>query len=403
MVSETEIDGAVRGTLRVILKLGLLDNSDENPYAGIGLKDTIDPWTKNEIHQLVRKVTAKSVVLLKNENKILPIKKDKIKSIAVIGPRANTVISDWYSGTPPYKISVLQGIKNAVGNDIRIVYAESNKADSAVIAARNADIAIVCIGNHPLSYNMKWAENIVASDGREEIDRQALSLEQEDLAKLVYAANPNTVLVMVSSFPYTINWSKEHIPAILHISQSSQELGNGLADVLFGKISPAGRLVQTWPKSIEQLLPILDYNIRDGRTYMYDKNEHLFPFGYGLTYTTFAYSDLHISSPVLQDGDTAIVSFKLQNTGNYDSDEVVQLYASFPESKVERPSKALKGFKRIFVPTGQTTEISIPLKSGDLKYWDIKKHAFVLEKGKVNFFIGASSADPELNGSIVVN
>ena len=403
LVSENEIDGAVRGTLRVLLRLGLLDQSDENPYSKIGVADTIDPWTKPEIHQLVRKVTAESVVLLKNENQILPIQKDQIRSIAVIGPRANSVISDWYSGTPPYRVSALQGIKNAVGNDVSIFYAESNKADSAVIAARKADLAVVCIGNHPLSYNLGWGENLVPSDGREEVDRQALSLEEEDLVKLVYAANPKTVLVLISSFPYTINWSKEHIPAILHVSQSSQELGNGLADVLFGKVSPAGRLVQSWPESIDQLLPILDYNIRDGRTYLYNRNEHLFPFGYGLTYTTFAYSDLQISRPVIRDGETMTVSFKLQNTGEYDSDEVAQLYVSFPGSKVKRPVLALKGFKRVFVPKGQTVEVSVPLKAEDLKYWDVEKHEFVLEKGKVNFFIGTSSAHPELSGDLIMN
>ena len=119
----------------------------------------------------------------------------------------------------------------------------------------------------------------------------------------------------MSSFPYTINWSKENIPAILHITQSSQELGNGLADVLFGKVSPAGRLVQTWPASITDLPAMLDYNIRDGRTYMYSKKEPLFPFGYGLTYTTFSYSDLKTDSKTLRDGQTVNVSLHLENTG----------------------------------------------------------------------------------------
>ena len=210
----------------------------------------------------------------------------------MIGPSANSVISDWYSGTPPYKISILRGIKNAVGDNVIVRYAAGNKADSAVIAAKECDVAIVCIGNHPLSYGLDWGQNHVASDGREDVDRQAITIEQEDLVKLVLAANPRTILVMVSSFPYAINWSKEHVPAILHVSQSSQEMGTAMADVIFGKISPAGRLVQTWISSIDQLPPILDYNIRNGRTYMYKKSASLFPFGYGLTYTTFKYSGL---------------------------------------------------------------------------------------------------------------
>ena len=181
-----------------------------------------------------------------------------------------------------------------LGDKIIVRYASGNKADSAIIAAKQSDVAIVCIGNHPLSYGLGWGQNIVPSDGREDVDRQAITLEQEDLLKLVYAANPKTVLVLVSSFPYAINWSKEHVPAILHISQSSQELGNAVADVIFGKVSPAGRLVQTWITSIDQLPPILDYNIRNGRTYMYMKDKPLFPFGYGLTYTSFKYSNLQM-------------------------------------------------------------------------------------------------------------
>lgn len=403
LVTEAEIDAAIRGNLRVMLKLGLLDNSPANPYAKIGVADTVKPWEKQENHELIRTATAKSVVLLKNEKQTLPIERNKIKSIAVIGPSANFVTPDWYAGKPPYMVTALQGIKNAVGNDVEVHFAASNKADSAVIAAKESDMAIVCIGNHPLGFNLPWGVNYVASDGREEVDRQAISLEQEDLVKLVYAANPKTVLVMVSSFPYTINWSNDHVPAIVHITQSSQELGNGLADVLFGKVSPAGRLVQTWSASIDHLLPILDYNIRNGRTYMYDKHKPLFPFGYGLTYTTFEYSGMKTSKPFIKNGETVNVTFSLKNSGNFDSDEVAQLYASFPGSGVERPAKALKGFKRVFVPKGQTVEVTIPLKADDLRYWDNSKNAFVLEKGTVEIAVGTSSADFKLKGQLIVN
>ncbi len=401
LVSEKEIDGAVRGTLRVLLKLGLLDNSDRNPYTKIGITDTVDIWTKPETHELVRKATTESVVLLKNENQLLPLHKDKIKSVAVIGPSANMVVSDWYAGTPPYHITALQGIKNALGNDVEVLFAQSNKADSAVIAASKADVAIVCVGNHPLSYNVGWAKSYVPSDGREGVDREAISLEQEDLVKLVKSANPNTVMVLVSSFPYAINWSKENVPAILHISQSSQELGNGLADVLFGKVSPAGRLVQTWSASIHQLPGMLDYNIRNGHTYMYDKNEPLFPFGYGLTYTDFDYAKMKTEKPEIRDGESIDITVTIANKGNYDSDEVVQLYAGFPDSKVARPAIALKGFKRVFIPKGQAKDVVIPLDSEDLKYWDVDKQAFVLEKGKINIFAGPSSADAKLKGQLV--
>jgi beta-glucosidase len=393
LITEKEIEEAIYGNLRVLLKLGLLDNSPQNPYQEIGVSDTLKPWTKKQASDLVRKATEESIVLMKNENMLLPLQEEKIKSIAVIGPSANSVISDWYSGTPPYKINILKGITNLVGDKVTIRYAASNKADSAIIAAKACDAAVVCIGNNPLSYGLGWGQNHVASDGREEIDRQAISLEQEDLAKLVLAANPKTILVIVSSFPYSINWSKEHIPAILHISQSSQEMGSALANVLFGKISPAGRLVQTWVSSIDQLPPILDYNIRNGRTYMYSKNEPLFPFGFGLTYTSFKYSNLGLKKNSFESKETIDVSFDLANTGNFDSDDVPQVYVSFPESKVERPIKALKGFKRVFVKKGETVRVTIPLKSDDLTFWDVDKQAFVSEPGKIKIMVGSSSAN----------
>jgi beta-glucosidase len=402
LITEKNIEEAIYGNFRVLLKLGLLDNSQQNPYTEIGIADTVAPWTKAEARELVTKATEKSIVLLKNDNMLLPLQKEKIKSIAVIGPSANSVISDWYSGTPPYRTSILKGIKNSAGENITVRFAASNKADSAVIAAKTSDIAIVCIGNHPLGYGLGWGQNHVASDGREDVDRQAITIEQEDLVKLVLAANPKTILIMVSSFPYAINWSKDHVPAILHVSQSSQEMGNAVAEAIFGNFSPAGRLVQTWISSIDQLLPILDYNIRNGRTYMYNKNVPLYPFGYGLTYTSFKYSGLKSEKNFIKNNEVVNVTFNLQNMGNYDSDEVTQLYVSFPESKVDRPRIALKGFKRVFISKGETVKVSIPLKASDLTYWDIDKHSFVLEKGTVKFFIGSSSEDSKLQGEIHV-
>jgi beta-glucosidase len=400
LISEKEIDDAIYGNFRILLKLGLLDNSVNNPYTQIGITDTIAPWTKPEAREIVRQATRESIVLLKNAGMLLPLGKEKIKSIAVIGPSANSVISDWYSGTPPYKVSILSGIRNAVGEKIIVRYAAGNKADSAVNAARNSDVAIVCIGNDPLSHGLGWGQNFVPSDGREDVDRQAISTEQEDLVKLVLAANPKTVLVMVSSFPYAINWSKEHVPSILHLSQSSQEMGNAVADVIFGDVSPAGRLVQTWISSIDQLPPILDYNIRNGRTYMYKKSQSLFPFGFGLTYTNFIYSGLKVDKKSIGSEDIVNITFDLKNNGTFSSDEVAQLYVSFPKSKVSRPSIALKGFKRVFVKEGESTKVTIPLKASDLTYWDEEKQAFVLESGNILFFIGPSSEDFRLNGEI---
>jgi len=395
LINEADIDQAVKGTLRILLKLGLLDDSPDNPYRQMGIADTTRPWLKPEARALAREATQKSVVLLKNEG-LLPLDQEKISSIAVIGPSADMVVSDWYAGTPPYRVSVLEGIKNAVGDDVEVYFAASNKADSAVIAAKKADVAIVCVGNHPLSYGLGWGKNLVASDGREEVDRQAISLEQEDLVRLVKAANSNTVLALVSSFPYAIPWSKRNVPAILHLTQASQELGNGLADVIFGDISPAGRLVQTWSASIDQLPPILDYNIRNGRTYMYDQHEPLFAFGHGLSYTTFDYRSLGIPTPEITTGDTLLLRVEITNRGDMDSDEVVQAYVAFPNSRVERPHKALKGFKREHIPAGSTKTITIAVPAQELSYWDVQEHAFVLEPGPIEIMVGAASDDIRL-------
>ncbi len=393
LITEKEIEEAIYGNLRVALKLGLLENPAGGPYTGIGVTDTVEPWTRKEAGELARLATEKSIVLMKNDNKFLPFNKENIRSVAIIGPSANSVISDWYGGNPPYKVSILKGIKDLLGDKATIRFAASNKADSAVTAARESDVAIVCIGNHPLSYGLGWGQNHVASDGREDVDRQAISLEQEDLARLVYAANPKTALIIVSSFPYAVNWSKEHLPAIIHVSQSSQELGNAVANVVFGKVSPAGRLVQTWISSIDQLPPILDYNIRDGRTYLYFRNTPLFPFGHGLTYTTFRYSGLKAERKTIKDHEVLPVTFTLENTGDFDSDEVCQLYAAYPGSKVDRPAKALKGFARVFVPKGKTIKITIPLRADDLRYWDQAQQKWVLEPGNIRLLVGSSSAD----------
>lgn len=396
LISESEIDDVLKGTLRVLLKLGLLDESTDNPHRQIGIADTTRPWLKPEARALAREATQKSIVLLKNEG-ILPLNKEKISSIAVIGPSADLVVSDWYAGTPPYRVSVLDGIRKAVGDEVEVYFAASNKADSAIIAAQKADVAIVCVGNHPLSYGMGWGENLVASDGREEVDRQAISLEQEDLVRLVRAANANMVLALVSSFPYAIPWSKENVPAILHITQSSQELGNGLADVIFGKVSPAGRLVQTWSASIDHLPPILEYDIRKGRTYMYDQHQPLWAFGHGLSYTSFNYQGLYVKKPVIKTGETLQLSLDIKNTGAFDSDEVIQIYVAFPNSKVERPRKALKAFRRVHLKADEIKLVDLSIPAEELMYWNTEQQAFVLEPGRIEIMAGASSDDIRLH------
>jgi beta-glucosidase len=186
------------------------------------------------------------------------------------------------------------------------------------------------------------------------------------------------------------------------MAHNSQEEGNALADVLFGDYNPAGRLVQTWVKSIGDLQPMMDYNIRNGRTYMYFTGEALYPFGYGLSYTTFAYSNLRTSTSRLARDGQVTVSVNVRNAGKRDGEEVVQLYVKHMGSKVERPNKELKGFQRVALKAGETKTVRITLQAKDLAYWDAQKKQWVTEDERVNLMVGASSADVKLQQTIIL-
>ncbi len=358
-----------------------------------------------------------SVVLLKNEKSFLPLDRKAIHSIAVIGPRADAVVPDFYGGQPPYAISVLEGIRKSAGTGVTVTFAADNTGGQAEKLAKSADVAVVVVGNHPtcgrtplqdlqslMSSIAPAAACAVPGEGMESSDRQSLSLPQEELVKQVYAANPRTVVVLVASAPYAIQWTEEHVPAILHTSHNGQDEGTSIADVLFGDYNPAGRVVQTWVKSEAQLPPMLDYNLRHGRTYMYLKDKPLYPFGFGLSYTSFKYSGLKTRAETVAKDGTVTVTVDVTNTGARDGDEVVQLYVKHLGSKVERPIEELKGFERVAIAQGQTRAVSFALKAADLAYWDEAGDRWVVESEPVEIRVGGSSAEIQLTKSIrVVN
>jgi len=411
-ISEGEIDAALRGKFRIAIRLGLLDPPEMVPYTKI--KDGPEPWTAERDRAVSLKLALESVVLLKNENALLPLDKKAIKSIAVIGPLADVVRWDWYGGTPPYTVTPLAGIKAEAGPEVKVTYAASELGNAAVLVAKDADVAVVVIGNDPTcgpDMKQDWYPTpdgggtlpcTVPSDGREGRDRESIDLAQEQLVKQVWDVNRKTVVILVSSFPFAINWSEEHVPAILHMTHSSQDEGTALAQVLFGKYTPGGRLTETWPKSLDQLPPMMDYDIRDGKTYMYFKGEPLYPFGYGLSYTIFKYSNLRTSAARMAKDGTVTVSVDVTNTGARAGDAVVEMYVKHLGSKVERPREELKGFKRVGLAPGETKTVEIPLAAKALAWWDAKAQGFEVETEPVSVMIGNSSSDIELSETVSV-
>jgi beta-glucosidase len=405
LITEKDLDDNLRGVFRVMIHLGLWDPPNLVPYSGIGVTDVDpakgDPWDWQEYKALARRATDESIVLLKNNGRMLPLDAAKMKSVAVIGPYADQVLLDWYSGTPPYEISPLEGIRRRAGDRVRVQFATGNDLVQAADLARRSDVAIVILGNHP-TCNAEWAKCPLPSDGKETIDRKSLTLEQEEIAKAIYAANPRTIEVLNASFPYSTAWSQKTIPSIVEMTQGSEEEGEGLADVLFGDYNPAGRLTETWVASMDQLPPMMDYDIRHGRTYMYLRQKPLYPFGYGLSYTAFSYSRLALSSDALHAGGTVQVSFDVRNSGQREGDEVAQLYIAHLDSKVSRPIEELKGFERIHLQPGETRTVTFPLAAEALRYWDIADNKWVLDPDRVEIRIGSSAEDIRLKGTIRV-
>ena len=388
----------IENEFRVMIKLGMLDPPERVAYTKI--KGDEDAWKLGDHKAVAKQVALESVVLLKNAGGLLPLDRNTVKSVAVIGPHADSVALDWYSGTPPYTITPLDGIK-AIAGAVKVNYAANNDDDAAVNAAKQSDVAIVFVGNHP-TCGAGWAKCPTPSDGKEAMDRKWIDLEQEALVKQVYAANPKTVVVLVSSFPIAINWTEQNVPAILHITHNAQEEGSAIAEVLFGDYNPGGRLVQTFPRSLDQVPAKMDYDIRHGRTYMYFQGNPLYPFGYGLSYSTFRYSNLKTSAATLRAGGEITVSVDVTNTGKWQGDEVVQLYVKHLNSSVERPIKELKGFRRVSLAPGQTRTVVLPLKAETLVYWDMARQRWDLEADQVSLMVGSSSADVKLDKTVAV-
>ncbi|MFF0345750.1 glycoside hydrolase family 3 C-terminal domain-containing protein [Kribbella sp. NPDC004875] len=263
-------------------------------------------------------------------------------------------------------------------------------AAAAELAAR-ADVAIVVVGNHPLV------------NGRETEDRASLDLPaaQDRLIRQVHAANPRTVLVLSSSYPFAIGWAQRHLPAILWSAHGGQEYGRALADVLFGDHDPSGRLTQTWYHSAADLPGLLDYDIiATDATYLYYRGTPLYPFGHGLSFTTFGYGDLRVSEP--SDGKVT-VTFTVTNTGDRTGTELAQLYTRQQRSRVKQPLRQLRAFRQVSLQPGETAEVALTIAINDLGFWDVTRDRHCVETARHSIMVGRSSTDLRLTATLDVH
>lgn len=401
LISEETIDEALTRLLRTKFKLGMFDPEEEVPYAQIPYEIVACPKHRAKARQVARE----SMVLLKNEGNLLPLSPD-IKSIAVIGPNAaaQNVLLGNYFGTSTHLVTALDGIRNRVSPDTKVWYAEGchlfNKEVSywgnsptagfaeAIAAAERSDAVIMCLGVSP---ELEGEEGAAAnSDGggdRVHIDLPGM---QEELLKAIHATGKPIVLVLFSGSPLTINWAQDNIPAIIQAWYPGEEGGNALADIIFGDYNPAGRLPVTFPKSLDDIPEFTDYTM-EGRTYRYLKKEPLYPFGYGLSYTKFAYSNLDVASEA-QVGDDITVTVEVTNTGEVAGDEVVQLYVRALDASVAVPHHSLQGFARVHLEPGQSTLVEFTLNPRQFAVF-YEDGGCVVEPGRYTIFVGGCGPD----------
>jgi beta-glucosidase len=402
-LNEARLNDALTRVLRVRMRLGEFDPFDKVPYSKISPEVIDGPANR----MVALKAAQQSIVLLQNRGDLLPLDKTKIKRIAVIGSLGDRVVMNNYNGKAGKTVTALQGIQDRVAPGTEVLFAagglisdptprskpfdKTNELQKAVELARNADLAVVFVGT----------DQRVEQEG---LDRKTLGLtgNQEELVEAVFTANPRTVVVQMSAGPLTVPWLAQHIPAMLQSWWPGEEGGHAIADVLFGNVNPAGRLPHTVYESEAQVPPLDEYDVTKGFTYMYVNGEPLFPFGHGLSYTTFKYSGLKLSSDKVKADGKVNISVEVTNTGKRTGDEVVQLYVHQVKSSVKRPAKELRGFERISLTPGEKKTITLSLPMKKLEFWDEKAHGFVVEPGAFDVMIGASSADIRLKGQVEV-
>jgi beta-xylosidase len=408
LVPESEVDRAAGRILAAKFRLGLFDDPYVDP-------DYAEKITSSPAHrELALKAAQEVMVLLKNQNNLLPLDLDKLHTIAVIGPNAADVHLGGYSRQPMHSVSILQGIRDRVGSKAKVLYAEgcqitdaapgfhgwfsnnvhlidpstqADKIKEAVAAAKSSDVAILVVGENESTNREAWAENHLG-------DRDSLDLlgAQNELVKQVVETGTPTVVLLINGRPLSINYIAEHVPAILEGWYLGEEGGTAAANVLFGDVNPGGKLPITFPHSVGDLPDFYNHKPSDDRTYAFSTRKPLFAFGYGLSYTTFKFDNLRVEPKQIGVGGTATVSVDVTNTGARTGDEVPEMYIHQRLADVTQPVMKLAGFERVTLKPGEKKTVDFTITPATLSILNIDMHR-VVEPGIFDIMVGPSSDD----------
>ncbi len=404
LLSEARLDEAVYRVMRDRFRLGEFDPPDSVPFSKI----SPEVIASAEHRAMSLKAAQEAIVLLKNEGNLLPLEKSKIKTIAMIGPHANLFTAGGYSGRAKDPVTPMKGIENRAAQGTKILYAagaeivpprrgpdrfdRQAELQKAVEIAKQADVAIVCVGT----------TLDVEAEGR---DRTSLGLpgNQKELIDAVLAANPKTIVVELNAGPLAIPDVAQHVPALIEAWWDGEEGGNALADVIFGNVNPSGKMPLTVYASADQVPPQDEYDVTKGFTYMYLNGTPLFAFGHGLSYTTFEYGPLTLAHASLTDKDTVSATVTVKNTGPRAGAEVVQLYIHQQVSSVKRPSRQLRGFKRVSLEPGASQSVTFEIPASQFAFYDVDQHRFRVEPGKFDIMVGSASDDIRATGQVEIS
>jgi len=407
-LEESVLDELVAPMLRSKFQMGLF----EDPYVD---PDIIENDLKLEKDRKIALRSAlETITLLKNENDLLPLSIDENKTIAVIGPNADRVLLGGYSGKPKFYTTVLEGIKNKVGDNVNVLFSEGCKITlngsweedivtpsdpeqdkilikEAVKTAKKSDTIILTLGGNEQTSREAW--NKEHHGDRTNLDLIGM---QNELVKAVLNTGKPVIVVLLNGRPNSINYINENVPAIFECWYLGQETGNAIADVLFGDVNPSGKLPISIPRSVGHIPCHYNHKPSSRRGYLFDDISALYPFGYGLSYSKFQFSNLKIKDASITRDSSTEVSIDIENTGKYTGQEVVQMYIRDLVSSVTRPVKELKGFKKINLKPGENKRVTFDISPEHLAFTDINMN-YTVEAGEFEIMIGSSSREEDLH------